>query len=168
MVVSPTCLADINIDSLLDRLVSVYNDRTDRGNGGLGRNTMSTSHDDAVVHSHEPREPTDDPVIARTSGEPPDLLTLLDDEYARRILGLLSEGSHRGRELSERCEFSRPTVYRRLNRLEDAGLVRSELRIDPDGNHCKEFFLVRDALRISFDDGRLTVAAHTETVDDAR
>ncbi len=130
---------------------------------------MSTSHDDAVAEPREPRaEPTDESVVARTSGEPPELLTLLDDDYARRILGLLSEASHRGRELSERCEFSRPTVYRRLNRLENAGLVRSELRLDPDGNHCKEFSLVRDALRITFDDGTLTVAAHTGTVDDTR
>lgn len=134
---------------------------------------MSTSHDDAVVHSREPRseptdEPTDESVVDRTSGEPPDQLRLLDDEYARRILGLLSERPHRGRELSERCEFSRPTVYRRLNRLEDAGLVRSELRLDPDGNHCKEFTLARDTLRITFDDGTLTVTAHFEAVDDPR
>jgi DNA-binding transcriptional ArsR family regulator len=130
---------------------------------------MSTSHDDGVATPREPRaESTDDSVVARTSGEPPELLTLLDDEYARRILGLLSEASHRGRELSDRCGFSRPTVYRRLNRLEDAGLVRSELRLDPDGNHCKEFFLARDSLRISFDDGTLTVAAHSEAVDAPR
>jgi len=129
---------------------------------------MSTSHDDAVAHSREPRsESIDEPVVDRTSGEPPDLLRLLDDEYARRILGLLSKGSQRGRELSERCEFSRPTVYRRLNRLEDAGLVGSELRLDPDGNHCKEFSLVRDALRITFDDSTMTVTAHSEAVDDA-
>ncbi len=128
---------------------------------------MSTSHDDPVANPRESRsEPTDEPVVDRTSGEPPDQLALLDDEYARRILGLLSEASHRGRELSERCEFSRPTVYRRLNRLEDAGLVRSELRIDPEGNHCKEFSLARDALRITFDDGTITVTAYTE-VDDA-
>jgi len=121
---------------------------------------MSTSHDDAVAQPPEPRsEPSDEPVVTRTSGEPPDVLTLLDDEYARRILGLLSEGSYRGRELSERCEFSRPTVYRRLNRLEDAGLVRSELRIDPDGNHCKEFFLVRDCLEVTLESGTITVTA---------
>ncbi len=163
-------MADINIDSLLEQALSVYNDRTDRGRSGLRWDTMSMSHDDTVVQSREPRsessdESPDEPVVARTSGEPPELLTLLDDEYARRILGLLSEGAHRGRELSERCEFSRPTVYRRLNRLEDAGLVRSELRLDPDGNHCKEFTLARDALRITFDDGGLTVTAHTEAAE---
>lgn len=138
---------------------------------------MSTSHDDAVAHSRESQsestdeladEPTAEPVVDRTCGEPPDLLRLLDDEYARRILTLLAAEPHGGRELSERCEFSRPTVYRRLNRLEDAGLVRSELRLDPDGNHCKEFALARDGLRITFDDGTLTVTAHTETVDDPR
>jgi len=158
--VSSHVVAAVSIDSLDAWALSVYNDRGNRGYGGVHRDTMLTSHDDAVAQPPEPRsEPTGEPVVARTRGEPPDLLRLLNDEYARRILRVLSEGSYRGRELSERCEFSRPTVYRRLNRLENAEVVRSELRIDPDGNHCKEFFLVRDYLEVTLESGTITVTA---------
>ncbi|WP_253737491.1 ArsR/SmtB family transcription factor [Halohasta salina] len=102
-----------------------------------------------------------EPVVDRATDGVPEPLSLLEDSYARRILAVLTDDPHRGRELADACEFSRPTVYRRLNRLEDAGIVDSELRIDPGGNHCKEFFIQRDAVEVTIADGSLTVTTRS-------
>lgn len=98
-------------------------------------------------------------VVVESTDAAVERLDLFDDAYARELLQTLSTGSYRGRELADRCAFSRPTVYRRLNRLEDAGLIRSKTRLDPDGDHCKEFELVRDEIELTVDAGtiKLTV-----------
>jgi predicted transcriptional regulator len=110
---------------------------------------------------------TDDRFVSRASGEVPTPLGLLDDEYAREILTVLSVDPKQGRELVEVCEASRPTVYRRVNRLEDAGLVAAEMTVDPDGHHCKEFRLVRDRLTVTVEDGAITVTARPSGTDPA-
>lgn len=102
-----------------------------------------------------------EPIVDRATDEVPEALSLLEDSYARRILSVLAAGPHRGRELAAVCECSRPTIYRRLNRLEAAGLVDSKLRIDPGGNHCKEFVIQRDTVEVRIDDGVLTVTARS-------
>lgn len=96
-------------------------------------------------------------VVDRSAGEPPATLELLADPYARELLVQLRRGPRCGRALAEACSFSRPTVYRRLNRLEDAGLVDSRTRLEADGNHCKEFSLVRDVLEVTIDTEAITV-----------
>lgn len=52
-----------------------------------------------------------------------DLLELLGDEYACALLCALEDGPATAGELVDRCEMSRPTVYRRLDSLTDAGVV---------------------------------------------
>ena len=55
-----------------------------------------------------------------------ELLALLDDEYARAILVAASLEPLSASELADRCDASRTTVYRQLERLEAAGLVSRE------------------------------------------
>lgn len=38
-------------------------------------------------------------------------------------------------ELADRCNVSGPTVYRRLERLQEQDLVETRTRLDPDGHH---------------------------------
>lgn len=78
-----------------------------------------------------------------------ELLALFGDEYACNILTSLEEGSKPARALAEDCGMSRPTVYRRLDRLADAGLIDERLQYAPDGNHRKEFYLAVSA--VTFD-----------------
>ena len=78
-----------------------------------------------------------------------ELLALFGDEYTCDILTSLEQEPKPARALAEDCGMSRPTVYRRLNRLADAGLVDDRLRVASDGNHRKEFHLVVSA--VSFD-----------------
>lgn len=98
-------------------------------------------------------------LVSRTSDEAPTRLCLLEDEYAREILEALTAGPMRGRDLIETCDSSRPTVYRRIDRLEDAGFVTSKMSVDPDGHHCKEFRLARDRLTVTIENGAITVTA---------
>ncbi len=68
-----------------------------------------------------------------------ELLSLLGDEYARSILQTIAETPSPGRDIVEETGFSKATVYRRLDRLEAAGLVASETMFDPDGHHRERF-----------------------------
>lgn len=90
------------------------------------------SRDSGVNHESED-EIQSDAIPSET------VLSLLGDTYARRILLLLVERPRTGRELTTATDMSRPTVYRRLERLREAGLVGSELQLDPDGHHRNRF-----------------------------
>lgn len=84
--------------------------------------------------------------------EPPDcdsILELLGDEYAREILDALAAGPATATELVDRCDGSDVTIYRRLNCLEDAGVVRSTPKLSPNGNHCSRYEVVLERVTIS-------------------
>jgi DNA-binding transcriptional ArsR family regulator len=111
------------------------------------------SQSDSVRAAHGPGvERTADPLA---SDEPtvdvPEVLSLLSDEYARELLSVLSEESLSARELVDRLDMSRATVYRRLDRLESAGVLESSMRIDPDGHHRKCFQAVVERMQLMFD-----------------
>jgi len=124
---------------------------------------MTTTAETVTGESRSPpgrgQDPTEKPVLARASDDSPEQLDLLADEYALALLRELGCGPRRGRDLVADCEGSRSTVYRRLNRLVDAGFVRADTTLDPDGHHAKEFRLVRDRLSVTVEDGALTVIA---------
>lgn len=73
-----------------------------------------------------------------------ELLTVLAEAYTEEILAALSEKSAPAREIAERAGASRPTVYRRLNRLEAIGAVETATVPSPGGQSRKEFRLVLD------------------------
>jgi len=66
-------------------------------------------------------------------------------------------------ELSEQCNMSKSTVYRRLNTLEECGLVRATHVPDPDGNHKKRYKSQLDELVVSLDEGEFNVNLQTAT-----
>lgn len=78
---------------------------------------------------------------ARGSVEADEFLSLLGDEYSRAVLEALAERPLSGGDIVELTGFSKATVYRRLDRLEEAGLVSSETVFDPDGHHRERFDL---------------------------
>jgi DNA-binding HxlR family transcriptional regulator len=118
---------------------------------------MATTHARATRRPEDER--TDDPVVSRTDSAAPAAISLLDDEHTQSILAALAGGPRRGRELIDACAASRPTVYRRLDSLTEAGLVTAETHVDPDGHHCKQFRLVRDRLTVRIEAGTVTVTA---------
>lgn len=93
----------------------------------------------------------DDPSVDMTEA-----LSLLSDEYAREVLNLLVDQPLSARELIERLDMSRATVYRRLDRLESAGVLESSMCLDPDGHHRKCFYVVVDRLGLRFESDGLS------------
>lgn len=77
----------------------------------------------------------------------PDLATiapLLADECARTILEATVDERLSAEALAERCDVSTPTIYRRLESLQDAGLVTVEQRPEADGHHFKVYSATLD------------------------
>lgn len=68
----------------------------------------------------------------------PDLATvvgLLGDTGTRTIMEAVAAGARSPAELAELTDVSRQAVYRRLDRLQAAGLVRDRTRPRADGHH---------------------------------
>lgn len=90
-----------------------------------------------------------------------ELLDLLGDEYVADILQTLSGSEMAARDIAEDCGMSRPTVYRRLDRLTEAGVVASRLRPESEGHHRQEFRLILEEIAVQFRedgfDGRVRV-----------
>jgi len=78
----------------------------------------------------------------------PEVLSLLSDEYARELLSVLGKESLSARELVDRLDMSRATIYRRLDRLESAGVLESSMCLDPDGHHRKCFQVVVERMQL--------------------
>lgn len=64
-----------------------------------------------------------------------ELFALLDDEYARGILRATHSTAMSAPRLAERLDASRPTVYRRIERLRDLDLLAESTEVDADGHH---------------------------------
>jgi predicted transcriptional regulator len=79
------------------------------------------------------------------------LLDLFGDEYTRRVYEAVAEQPRTGREVADAVDVSRPTAYRRLNDLRDAGLVRTETLLCTDGHHKEEFEAVSGSLAVTLD-----------------
>ena len=118
-----------------------------------------------------PSNPPENPGVAGTESEqteqPPveaaDLLELLGDEYTYRVFEAVVEESRTGRELIDATGVSKATVYRRLEELEEAGLVESTMNIASDGNHCKQFHAAVSALEVRFDADGFSAHVEAET-----
>lgn len=80
------------------------------------------------------------------------VLSLLDDEYARRILVETTREDKSAGALAEACDASEPTIYRRLERLSDHGLIEEHQQIDPDGHHYKTYAATVEQVTVEIDD----------------
>jgi DNA-binding transcriptional regulator GbsR (MarR family) len=94
---------------------------------------------------------------------PGEVFALLDDEYARSLLLATSHEPMTASELSNQCEMSKSTVYRRLNKLEQCNLVAAVHVPDPDGNHKKRYEAQLDELVVSLTEGEFELNVQTTT-----
>lgn len=93
---------------------------------------------------------------ARTVSEDTELssvVSLLDDAHARTILRATSIDPMSKSELAEHCDVSLPTVSRRIDRLEETGLVREETRLRSDGHHDSVYVAQLDRFELRLCDG---------------
>jgi DNA-binding transcriptional ArsR family regulator len=80
-----------------------------------------------------------------------EFLSLVSDDYARRVLAALADEPLPARAVVERIDASRPTVYRRLERLEAAGVVESSMSVHPDGHHRRQFRVAVERVRLGLE-----------------
>ena len=86
-----------------------------------------------------------------------EVLTRLNASYAQQILETISTEAKPAREIATECGASRATVYRRLNALQEAGLVETEMQYDGDGHHRTVFKTNFESLALEMTADGLTV-----------
>lgn len=96
-----------------------------------------------------------------------EVLSLLDDEYARAILIATSTEPMSANQLAEACDASLPTVYRRINRLTDHDLLAEHTELDEDGHHYSSYEATLESVEIDLTDGELTADVSREPTDAA-
>jgi biotin operon repressor len=99
--------------------------------------------------------------------EDPEVISLLDDEYARAILVEASREALSAAQLAERCDASEPTVYRRIEQLQDNDLLVERQQLDPDGHHYRTFATRVERVTVEIEDGDCTIDVSRREVDAA-
>jgi len=77
------------------------------------------------------------------------LLAVLDDADCRTILEATTEDSLSANELSEACDVPLSTLYRKLDLLTDAGLLKEGTRLRRSGKHASEYSRVVEEIAVS-------------------
>ena len=85
------------------------------------------------------------------------IASLIEDEYARSILRHTSEQPLSANELMDRCDASKATTYRRIDRLREHDLLESYQEYDPDGHHYEVYAATLEELSVRLDDGEFVV-----------
>jgi predicted transcriptional regulator len=110
-------------------------------------------HRDAYLplHAMTNESVTADPALETVVG-------LLDDDHVRTILTATSTEALSASELSERCDVSESTIYRRVERLRDATLLVEQTRPRADGHHETVYVANLDSFEVTLRDGELSVS----------
>ena len=83
--------------------------------------------------------------------------SLLADECARTILIETVTEALSAEELSERCGVSPPTVYRRLDELEEHGLVSKQTHPGVEGHHYNVYTATLDRIVVELTEDGLSL-----------
>jgi DNA-binding transcriptional ArsR family regulator len=86
-----------------------------------------------------------------------DLLTLLGDEHVQAMLRATTRTSMSASMLTETCDASRATIYRRIDDLLEHDLLIERLEIDGEGNHYKVYEANLEHVAIHLDDGEFEI-----------
>jgi predicted transcriptional regulator len=81
-----------------------------------------------------------------------EILDTIGDQHARRVLAAISRDPKSAKELGEECNLSLPTVYRRIEMLDEHDLVTDRTLVADDGNHYKVYESNFDSTLISLED----------------
>jgi DNA-binding transcriptional ArsR family regulator len=90
------------------------------------------------------------------------VLDVLSDETSREILSALRE-PRTATELADRCEIPSSTVYRKLDTLTRAGLIKECVTVKPGYGRVSRYELNFDYVEIALDDGRFSLAIERPT-----
>lgn len=96
-----------------------------------------------------------------------ELAGLLEDEYAHAILLQTSTRAMSAAELSDACDASVSTIYRRLERLQEHDLVAEQLQLDGEGHHYRMYRARLDRIEIALEDGEFDLEVTYRPADPA-
>ena len=68
--------------------------------------------------------------------------------------------------LSEECDASLPTVYRRAERLAECGLIEERTRLADDGHHYSVYEARLDRLTVDLEGGELQITVEEKPTED--
>lgn len=91
-----------------------------------------------------------------------DILDTIGDQHARKLLAAISREPKSAKELAAECDLSLPTVYRRIEMLEEYDLVRNRTLVADDGNHFKVYESNFESTVISLEDDEYHVRIYRE------
>jgi len=111
--------------------------------------TPARRHNDLYTRSMTDPTVSGDPDLATVIG-------LLDDDHVRSILAAASARPLSANQLSDRCDVSVSSIYRRVDRLVEADLLAEWTRPRADGHHETVYVSRLDRFELSVDDGDLS------------
>jgi predicted transcriptional regulator len=86
---------------------------------------------------------------------------VLADEYSRRILLAADREPRTAKDLSDICDASLTTIYRRVSTLQDHGLIRKHSTVGDDGAHRSQFETTLEELHVTVSEGELSLSVET-------
>ncbi len=98
-----------------------------------------------------------------TGEQAPQLLDLVGDEYTREVLSAIAEQPRSATEVAAATSVSKPTAFRRLDRLDELGLVEGVTVIDTEnGHHHERFRAAFTGVVVEFGSDGFSVALETD------
>ena len=91
-----------------------------------------------------------------------EILDTIGDSHARRVLAAISQRPRSAKDLADECDLSLPTVYRRIEMLDEYDLVTDQTLVADDGNHYKVYESNFDSTVISLEDEEYRVRIDRE------
>lgn len=95
-----------------------------------------------------------------------EILALLDDQYAQAILQQTRNEAMSAKALSDACEISMSTVYRRTDRLVECGLLAERRIAQSDGTHHSMYEARLDELTVQLTDEGFDVTVSKKPTGD--
>lgn len=117
----------------------------------------------------KPRFITDYPYDALRNVNSPQvepILEVLTDRTSLAIFSRVHERPRSAKTLEEICDASLKTIYRRIEALEEAGLVSAVSRIDEDGNHYTAYTTAVEEVEITVEPADPDIVVDIRTGDD--
>jgi DNA-binding transcriptional ArsR family regulator len=90
------------------------------------------------------------------------VLDTIGDERAREVLARIHDEPRSAKALASACDLSLPTVYRRIEMLEECDFVTHHTLVAEDGNHYNVYESNFRRTVVTLDDGGYRVRVHRE------